>query len=47
MPVLNSLNYAALKEVITYAIGNTFLLHGASEPLAPSPSQGVALRATS
>ena len=47
VPVLNRPRCAALKDLITFAIGNTFLLHGASEPLALSPSQGDALRATS
>ena len=43
VPVLNRPRCAALKELISYAIGNTFfLLHGAFEPLTLSPSQGVA-----
>ena len=42
MPVLNRPRCAALKELITYAIGNTFLLDGASGALTVSPSQGDA-----
>ena len=45
VPLLNRPRCDALKEVFTYAIGNTFLLDGASGPLTLRPSQGDALRA--